>query len=756
MQKKLLKHQMQMLQAPYLFPEISKFFVVAGYGCVTENTKILTPSGWIEISKFNGGDVYSYNESTKEIEKDISSKPFKRGNGCFFKIRLQNGKEIECSLDHKILTSFGWQEISSLLSQDFYTKFSKSNTEVNLLVNNNIQVYTTPVSSTQNLHEIPLSSISLDVSYIESIQYIGNHIKYDVTVASNHNYITDGFINHNCGKTSGQVDCILYAVQQLQGKYDREGRNPKIGLFGVSITFLEKTLLMNLDQTLKNSMSSYKWDRKKNSITIGNVEILIVSMEEPGKIFGFDVCCSFLDELDELPSNVSIEAFKSVNERTRQHIEGFRSPFILTTTTAQGIKGTYQVCKTLEKSGLGELIIRARTRDNIYLPKDYVNGLYSLYNEKEIKCLLEGEFLSIDSGLVFPDYNPEKNKLNVDLYDSIGPDDTVYIAQDFNCIGKWVTINTNRGGVMMAYLREGDYVLTRKGYKRVIHKVFLGTQKCLALLFSNKKKIICTPDHRFIDADNNEVFAKDIKPDTVLLGKNGEHIFLVHKDTKKIKQDVYDIEVEDEHEFFANGILVHNCGFNNAVAFVVLENSIIAIRDYELPDMRKAPEVFRMDFPSQKIVWIPDMTYKEHFGEFKKELHRCQIQIAYRACNPRINDRIFACNKLFHIERLFVCPVCKDLELALITHQRDVKTGEPMKGGKGAPDHKSDCLGYAVHYLLCWNPSLKDVYDLTLARLYDKRRDNVYSNNEEDLEIKTKLIGASDIKEKEKFGNDEL
>ena len=31
--------------------------------------------------------------------------------------------------------------------------------------------------------------------------------------------------------------------------------------------------------------------------------------------------------------------------------------------------------------------------------------------------------------------------------------------------------------------------------------------------------------------------------------------------SKKIKgyQDVYDIQVENDHEYFANGILVHNC-----------------------------------------------------------------------------------------------------------------------------------------------------------------------------------------------------
>ena len=38
---------------------------------------------------------------------------------------------------------------------------------------------------------------------------------------------------------------------------------------------------------------------------------------------------------------------------------------------------------------------------------------------------------------------------------------------------------------------------------------------------------------------------------------------------KEYEQPTYDIEVEDMHEFFANGILVHNC--IDATRYVILE-----------------------------------------------------------------------------------------------------------------------------------------------------------------------------------------
>ena len=116
------------------------------------------------------------------------------------------------------------------------------------------------------------------------------------------------------------------------------------------------------------------------------------------------------------------------------------------------------------------------------------------------------------------------------------------------------------------------------------------------------------------------------------------------------------------------------------------------------------------------------MTYKEHFSEFKKELKIFKIDLALRSCNPLVGDRNFACNKLFVSNKLFICPMCKGLETTLLTWQKDPRTGKPYKGGKGAPDHKGDCLGYVVHYLLSWKKELKYLYRVTLQRLYDARR----------------------------------
>lgn len=402
--------------------------------------------------------------------------------------------------------------------------------------------------------------------------------------------------------------------------------------------FSEKNLgqeVEKLQEFVKSAKKSFRQTNTQNlqlahltaktSDVVGQYEVYDIEVEDCHEFFANgvrvhnSVTLVVIDELDELDTQTAMAVVKSSNDRCRQQIEGWRSPAFIFCTSSQGLKGTYQTIMHFKKSGIGYVLMRARTRDNIYLPKDYVESMYSIYNETERKCLLEGEFVSIDSGLVFPDYNPEKNKLDVDLYEHCRDSKvTIYIGQDFNGFG------------------------------------------------------------------------------------------------------------------------------NNAVAFAILSGAIVAIKDYEFPDIRRAPEVFRYDFPENEIVWIPDMTYKEHFIEFKKELRLFNIKIAYRSCNPLVGDRNFACNKLFVAEHLFICPMCKGLETTLMTWQKDPKTGAPSKGGKGAPDHKGDCLGYVVHYLLSWKRELKPLYAVTLERLYEARR--ARGANASELEITSTTLDPSRLK----------
>lgn len=256
---------------------------------------------------------------------------------------------------------------------------------------------------------------------------------------------------YGAGKTSSISTAVENCVKLLQGRTDAEGHNPCIVLGGVSYAHLEKTTVAMIKQDLENSKTVYTHDKKLNTITIGNVTIVLVSLSEPQKIVGFNAWAAFGDEIDDLGSlsqadDLTFEAVKALNERTRQIIKGLRKPFLCFGSTSQGQKGLYRVYTQFIKTGVGFVLMRGSTRDNPHLDPDYVASLYKMYNETERKVFLEGHFLPISQGRVIGDFDWGRNFIHSNLDQHIHPDETVYWAQDFNTGYFRGCVGVERGG----------------------------------------------------------------------------------------------------------------------------------------------------------------------------------------------------------------------------------------------------------------------------------------------------------------------
>jgi hypothetical protein len=265
---------------------------------------------------------------------------------------------------------------------------------------------------------------------------------------------------YGAGKTSSIADLVLSLCKQLQGKKDREGHRPRIILGGVTLAHLEKTTLAYIKEDLTLSNSKFMHDKKNNILHVGGVDVLITPLNNPEVIAGYDVCASVLDEVDDLGSvsnadDVTFNAIRAVNERTRQVVSGFRLPFIAMGSTSQGQKGLYRVYTQFKKANVGFVLMRGRTADNRYLNRDYVRALYQVYNERERRVYLEGEFLSLSAGRVLGDFDWDRNFMDVDLDLQTLSGETVYWSQDFNQ-------GYHRGG---AYILRSGVVYCVKRYE---------------------------------------------------------------------------------------------------------------------------------------------------------------------------------------------------------------------------------------------------------------------------------------------------
>lgn len=137
---------------------------------------------------------------------------------------------------------------------------------------------------------------------------------------------------------------------------------------------------------------------------------------------------------------------------------------------------------------------------------------------------------------------------------------------DYNhCFVGETLITTSQGQKQIKEITTNDLVLTRNGYQPVIKLWKNGVKNVVKYQIKtnlNTYTIECTPTHKFYTTNKNWVAIQKLQKDDIIWTNNQEIAQEVVLDIQVINQDkleVYDITVANNHEYFANGMLVHNC-----------------------------------------------------------------------------------------------------------------------------------------------------------------------------------------------------
>ena len=145
-----------------------------------------------------------------------------------------------------------------------------------------------------------------------------------------------------------------------------------------------------------------------------------------------------------------------------------------------------------------------------------------------------------------------------------------------HCFTADTMITTSMGSKRIANITTDDLVLTSKGYRRVTKLWKNGKRKIkrFTLVFDDGQiDIRATPEHLVKTKDKWQKIGCLHAGDEVFTQSCGNE-----QTSRKIKSifaadageaQVFDLEVSDQHEYFANGLLVHNC--IDAIRYVILE-----------------------------------------------------------------------------------------------------------------------------------------------------------------------------------------
>lgn len=235
---------------------------------------------------------------------------------------------------------------------------------------------------------------------------------------------------------------ILALCSWYQGEY------LTFGIGGAQIKHLKETVIKDTLQALDRVKLAYKHNSQEGTLVIGTITFVYFSLDRPESIFGHNLSGVLADECGELSERARVKlSFTAIQERNRVNlpvtpaVKQFckqhnipvptesRNPFIISTTTAQGLDGVWLFMEYLKSVHIPYVLIQARTKDNPHISPKQLDLLYKLYTPEEARVYLEGEYLNLSSGRVYAEFFPDRH---VYMPFPVDPHETLYIGQDFN------------------------------------------------------------------------------------------------------------------------------------------------------------------------------------------------------------------------------------------------------------------------------------------------------------------------------------
>lgn len=165
-------------------------------------------------------------------------------------------------------------------------------------------------------------------------------------------------------------------------------------------------------------------------------DIIFRTMNRPERIIAYEVADSFVDEIDTLKEKDAKDVWGRILSRNRQKKNNGQKNTAAIATTPEGFKFVYQNWKNKPPSEEYELI-KASSYSNKHLQEGYIQSLIDLYPSQLVEAYINGEFVNLAQGSVYPKFDRVLNGCNTQI--NTLAKEPLHIGQDFN-VGKMASI----------------------------------------------------------------------------------------------------------------------------------------------------------------------------------------------------------------------------------------------------------------------------------------------------------------------------
>ncbi|MHB8914401.1 MAG: terminase large subunit domain-containing protein [Thiobacillus sp.] len=225
-------------------------------------------------------------------------------------------------------------------------------------------------------------------------------------------------------------------------------------------------------EVLRNYGVRYTLNKAEHVINIaGKGSIIFRTLDNPERIVGYEVADSIVDELDTLKTDDATRAWQQIIARNRQKKPRGALNTVGVATTPEGFKFCYARWK--KEPTEGYQLIKASTYSNARnLPDGYIDSLKRSYPAQLINAYIEGEFVNLTAGAVYPDFDRALNNTP----ETIAPGEDLHIGLDFNVYNCTAVIAVIRLGVPrilaeLTKMRDTPHVIDTIKQKYAGHKV---------------------------------------------------------------------------------------------------------------------------------------------------------------------------------------------------------------------------------------------------------------------------------------------
>jgi hypothetical protein len=151
--------------------------------------------------------------------------------------------------------------------------------------------------------------------------------------------------------------------------------------------------------------------------------IWLLSAENYERAQGISASAVFCDEIDLLKKHVADAAWKTLVSRLTGGIQQ-----ACCCSTPEGFNWLYETFE--EQARTNYRLIRARTRDNPFIPEEYFTRMQDEYTEQQLEAYLNGRFINLHNSTVYYQFDRNINCTNLTIDDF--PNSPILIGQDFN------------------------------------------------------------------------------------------------------------------------------------------------------------------------------------------------------------------------------------------------------------------------------------------------------------------------------------